>query len=203
MDKVFYNQSSAAKLGWEPEWFGADQNDEECVDAIAAWQKKNGIGADGMCGPSTYRRIWTEREKDISSKVIHHIGPHNGDHPSAGKLIGHNGHFYDIDWPVVLWDSPNALASDYGTFYDYSGKEDRKPTFFVNHWMFVYHQSPAQRSSTREVFQFISVLIMMEPSISCWIHNTALGMLVAKSGITSLSVLRSLMLSIRNTKNTM
>jgi len=134
MDKVFYNQSSAAKLGWEPEWFGADQNDEECVDAIAAWQKKNGIGADGMCGPSTYRRIWTEREKDISSKVIQHIGPHNGDHPSAGKLIVHNGHFYDIDWPVVLWDSPNALASDYGTFYDYSGKEDRKPTFFVNHW---------------------------------------------------------------------
>ena len=118
MDKVFYNQASEKKLGWEPEWFGADQNDEECVEAIAAWQKKNGIGADGMCGPSTYRRIWTEREKDISSKVIQHIGPHNGDHPNAGKLIVHNGHFYDIDWPVVLWDSPNALASDYGTFYD-------------------------------------------------------------------------------------
>jgi len=87
-----------------------------------------------MCGPSTYRRIWTEREKDISSKVIHHIGPHNGDHPDAGRLIVHNGHFYEIDWPVVLWDNPGALASNYGTFYSYAGKEDRKPTFFVNHW---------------------------------------------------------------------
>ena len=134
MDKVFYNQASEKKLGWEPYWFGAAQNDEECVDAIAAWQKENGITADGMCGPSTYRRIWTDRERDISSNVIHHIGPHNGDHPDASRLIVHNGNFYPIDWNVVLWDNPSALAANYGTFYDYSGKEDRKPTFFVNHW---------------------------------------------------------------------
>ena len=134
MDKVFYNQASEKKLGWEPYWFGASQNDEDCVDAIAAWQKENGITADGLCGPSTYRRIWTDRERDISSNVIHHIGPHNGDHPDAGKLIVHNGHFYPIDWNVVLWDNPSALVANYGTFYDYSGKEDRKPTFFVNHW---------------------------------------------------------------------
>ena len=134
MDKVFYNQASEKKLGWEPYWFGAAQNDEDCVDAIAAWQTENGITADGMCGPSTYRRIWTDRERDISSNVIHHIGPHNGDHPDASRLIVHNGHFYPIDWNVVLWDNPSALVANYGTFYDYSGKEDRKPTFFVNHW---------------------------------------------------------------------
>ena len=134
MDKVFYNQASEKKLGWEPYWFGASQNDEDCVDAIAAWQTENGITADGMCGPSTYRRIWTDRERDISSNVIHHIGPHNGDHPDASRLIVHNGHFYPIDWNVVLWDNPSALVANYGTFYDYSGKEDRKPTFFVNHW---------------------------------------------------------------------
>ena len=134
MDKVFYNQASEKKLGWEPYWFGASQNDEDCVDAIAAWQTENGITADGMCGPSTYRRIWTDRERDISSNVIHHIGPHNGDHPDASRLIVHNGNFYPIDWNVVLWDNPSALAANYGTFYDYSGKEDRKPTFFVNHW---------------------------------------------------------------------
>ena len=113
MDKVFYNQSSAKKLGWEPYWFGARQNDEECVTAIAAWQEENGITADGMCGPSTYRRIWTERERDISSNVIYHIGPTNGKHPNASRLIVHNGHFYDIDWDVVLWDNPSALASNY------------------------------------------------------------------------------------------
>jgi hypothetical protein len=66
--------------------------------------------------------------------VIYHIGPHNGNHPDASRFIVHNGHFYPIDWDVVLWDNPSALAANYGTFYDYSGKEDRKPTFFVNHW---------------------------------------------------------------------
>ena len=29
MDKVFYNQASAEKLGWEPGWFGCKENDEE------------------------------------------------------------------------------------------------------------------------------------------------------------------------------
>ena len=134
MDKVFYNQASEKKLGWEPYWFGARQNDEECVDAIAAWQEEAGITADGLCGPSTYRRIWTEREEDISSNVIYHIGPNDGKHPNASRLIVHNGHFYPIDWDVVLWDNPSALASNYGTFYNYAGKEDRRPTFFVNHW---------------------------------------------------------------------
>jgi len=134
MDKVFYNQASEKKLGWEPYWFGARQNDEECVEAIAAWQEEAGITADGLCGPSTYRRIWTEREEDISSNVIYHIGPTNGRHPNASRLIVHNGHFYPIDWDVVLWDNPSALASNYGTFYDYAGEEDRKPSFFINHW---------------------------------------------------------------------
>jgi len=134
MDKVFYNQASEKKLGWSPHWFGARQNDEECVEAITAWQEEAGITADGLCGPSTYRRIWTEREEDISSNVIYHIGPTNGKHPNASRLIVHNGHFYPIDWDVVLWDNPSALASNYGTFYSYAGKEDRKPTFFVNHW---------------------------------------------------------------------
>ena len=182
MDKVFYNQASEKKLGWEPYWFGASQNDEDCVDAIAAWQTENGITADGMCGPSTYRRIWTDRERDISSNVIHHIGPHNGDHPDASRLIVHNGHFYPIDWNVVLWDNPSALVANYGTFYDYSGKEEPSSS---TTGMSVYHRSRAQRSSTREVFQFTSVLTTTEPSTNCWTHNTPLGMLVVKSGTTS------------------
>ena len=51
--------------------------------------------------------------------------------------------------------------------------------------MSAYHQSRAQRFSTREVFQFTSVLTTTEPSTNCWTHNTALGMLAAKSGTTS------------------
>ena len=29
MDKDFYNESSSAKLGWEPHWFGCDEFDDD------------------------------------------------------------------------------------------------------------------------------------------------------------------------------
>ena len=38
MDKVFYNEGSAAKLGWEPDWFGAKEFDEELVKKITQFQ---------------------------------------------------------------------------------------------------------------------------------------------------------------------
>ena len=48
VDKVFYNQASAAKLGWEPSWFGCEHNDEQLVVAIRKWQRKSKIASDGM-----------------------------------------------------------------------------------------------------------------------------------------------------------
>ena len=65
MDKNFYNKASAAKLGWEPSWFGERYFDEKLVRAIKKWQKENNLTADGMCGPGTYRRVWTERQSNI------------------------------------------------------------------------------------------------------------------------------------------
>ena len=41
MDKVFYNQASASKLGWQPDWFGEKEFDDDLVDAIIKWQKDN------------------------------------------------------------------------------------------------------------------------------------------------------------------
>ena len=61
MDKIFYNQASAEKLGWLPEWFGVQENDEDLVKAAKKWQRSMGLKADGLVGPTTYRRIWTER----------------------------------------------------------------------------------------------------------------------------------------------
>jgi len=136
MDKVFYNQSSAAKLGWSPSWFGEKYNDEDLVKAVKKWQKAHDLTADGLVGPMTYRRIWTAREANISEHIptnsLYRLGQtmcRDDNH------IVHNGGFIDIDWPkVVLWDDPDGFASRDGTYYDYSGKEDRKPTMFVNHW---------------------------------------------------------------------
>ena len=128
MDKIFYNKSSSDSLGWEPEWFGVSDHDERLVKAIRSWQKKNGLTADGLCGPSTYRRIWTERESEISDYILF-CPPDRDD-----NVIICNSKPVIIEWPkVVLWDEPNGLNLNKG-YYDYSGKPDREPTMFVNHW---------------------------------------------------------------------
>ena len=136
MDKAFYNQASAAKLGWEPSWFGAQYNDEDLVQTVKHWQEAHDITADGLVGPMTYRRIWTEREAEISNyKPSSSSYVRTRDRCDDQKYIVHNGRFIEIDWPdVVLWDEPNGHKIKSGNYYDNSGKEERKPTMFVNHW---------------------------------------------------------------------
>ena len=67
IDKNFYNESSAAKLGWDPTWFGEKYFDDKLTRAIKKWQKDKGLSADGLCGPATFRRLWTERQADIQT----------------------------------------------------------------------------------------------------------------------------------------
>ena len=66
MDKIFYNESSAVKLGWSPDWFGASHFDEELLKKVKKFQQEHGLTADGLVGPTTYRRIWTEREASLA-----------------------------------------------------------------------------------------------------------------------------------------
>ena len=136
MDKVFYNKSSQDSLGWEPSWFGCDYNDDELVAAVKKWQKDNGITADGLVGPMTFRRVWTEREAEISDHIPYSSPYLRGDDGCDDKkYIVHNGKFLEIDWQkVVLWDDPDGLGTKRGAYYSYAGKPDRKPTMFVNHW---------------------------------------------------------------------
>ena len=65
MDKNFYNEASAKKLGWEPSWFGEKYFDDKLVRAIKKWQRQHSIPADGLCGPTTFRRLWTDRQSKI------------------------------------------------------------------------------------------------------------------------------------------
>ena len=130
MDKDFYNKSSSDSLGWKPEWFESDEFDFNLVKKVQKWQRKNGLKADGLVGPTTYRRIWTERESNISS-----YEPKKYSYTGENKHIVHNGKFIPIEWPkVVLWDEDNGFRANKGCYTDLSGKEDRKPTMFVNHW---------------------------------------------------------------------
>ena len=104
IDKVFYNEASANKLGWTPEWFGCKDHDEELVKAIRLWQKNRGIVADGMCGPSTHRRIYNERLSSIDDYEPYVV------EEKDENFIVHHGNFIPIEWPkVVLWSEDAGL----------------------------------------------------------------------------------------------
>jgi len=130
MDKNFYNEASAKKLGWEPSWFGERYFDDKLVRAIKKWQKDRGIPADGLCGPTTFRRLWTERQAPQM------IGEYCKD-PKAtySNSIVYNGRFYPIKWDkFVLWSEDGGMETSPGKYYDYSGRPPRPIRYFVNHW---------------------------------------------------------------------
>ena len=56
MDKIFYNQASAAKLGWTPEWFGAYEFNEELSNGSEISFSKASIH-------SIFNVIWASPEK--------------------------------------------------------------------------------------------------------------------------------------------
>ena len=118
-----YNEGTSKKYGWEPSWFGADDFGPELDEKVVEFQKELGITADGLVGPSTYRRIFAHREANID------------DYEPAGENIVYNGNFFPIKWDkVILWDEAGGLKSNKGTYWDYSGRPPRDVSMFVNHW---------------------------------------------------------------------
>jgi len=127
MDKHFYNEASAKKLGWEPSWFGERYFDDKLVRAIKKWQKSHDIVGDGLCGPMTFRRLWSERQANIDD--------HKPSDAHYSNYIIYNGEFHPIEWDkFVLWSEKGGLETRRGNYYDYSGRPKRKIRYFVNHW---------------------------------------------------------------------
>ena len=140
IDKVFYNESSAAKLGWDPTWFGHDAFDEKLVRIIKKWQRDNHLTADGLCGPTTFRRLWTEREANISD----YVSP-NWDNDGLARIV-YNGNEFPIEWDrTVLWTDKGGLMAKLGNYKSMAGKRIRKPTQFVNHWDVCLSSKSCQR----------------------------------------------------------
>jgi hypothetical protein len=127
IDKNFYNESSAAKLGWDPTWFSEKYFDDRLSRAVKKWQKDKGLPADGLCGPATFRRLWTDRQADIND-----YQPKNCHY---SNYIVYRGNFTPIEWDkVVLWSEDGAIEAKPGSYYDYSGRPKRNTRLFVNHW---------------------------------------------------------------------
>ena len=119
---IEYNEEQSEKYEWTPQWFGAFAHDELLLNNIKKFQKEIGLTDDGMCGPTTYRRMWTQRESMDADE-----------YRNQDKFIVHNGNPYPIKWDkVVLWNDDGGLPNT--SYGKRGGREDRNPTLFVNHW---------------------------------------------------------------------
>ena len=104
MDKNFYNQASAAKLGWDPSWFGEKYFDDKLVRAIKKWQRLRELVADGLCGPMTFRRRWTEKQAQVEEP--------EPEEPQYSNYVVYNGEYFPIKWEkVVLCSEESGLAA--------------------------------------------------------------------------------------------
>lgn len=120
-----YNQDSARKYGWTPQWFSVEGFGDALKTAVKKFQREHDLEEDGLVGPSTYRRIFLFRENIISKWESMQI-------PSGEKSIVYDGNHYSIDWDrVVLWDKPNGFKS---THMKKKFGIPREPKLFVNHW---------------------------------------------------------------------
>lgn len=130
VDKEFYNEASASKLGWEPEWFipGHKLFDKRLTKAIKSWQIERGLAADGMCGPGTFRHINAEIE---SRKEIEALGWVT----DSSDVLWWNNNPIKIDWPS---DKVHTFKDPNFPYPVSSGvtKNSRKRTIksFVTHW---------------------------------------------------------------------
>ena len=129
LDKaIAYNERKAAQYGWSPEWFGCTKFDADLIVAIKKFQSENGLAADGYCGGSTFRRLWTEREQE---QEYHQIQIEDTDK----KYIVYNNVMTEIFWDkVALWSQEKGKEASTGNYSSYVGQPPRKPRFFVTHW---------------------------------------------------------------------
>jgi len=138
MDKNFYNEASASRLGWEPSWFNERFFDDRLTRAVKKYQRSKGLPADGLCGPATFRRLWTDRQENIDE----HAPPTC----HYSNYIVYNGNFTPIKWDkVVLWSEAGAPKARRGTYYDYTGRPKRRIRYFVNHWDVCLNSRSCQR----------------------------------------------------------
>jgi hypothetical protein len=104
-----YNKKSAKKYGWEPSWFKADGFDNKLTENIKEFQERHGLKQDGLCGPTTFRRITLQREgsRQVNRRPLR-ARPDTGD-----NHIICNGERLAIDWKTVsIHDDKNYALPD-------------------------------------------------------------------------------------------
>ena len=129
-NKIFYNEASAVKLGWEPSWFGEDEFDEELILKIKEFQSKHDLEADGLCGPMTYRRKVTEREAlaELASDQLEKFVDDDEQYILCGRKR------VPVEWDkVVNYLHPDALRLPEGCYRN-GRRWVKEPTMIVTHF---------------------------------------------------------------------
>lgn len=109
--KTLYNRRSAKKHGWTPTWFGATKFDSYLIERVMEFQRIHDLKSDGLVGPITFRRVFTNREA----------------FPISDKRILCNGTMIPIKWDKVK----TSLLKE-GTYKKVNTR--RKPSMVVTHW---------------------------------------------------------------------
>tara|TARA_R110000824_G_C15225356_1_gene677988 strand:+ start:2833 stop:3687 length:855 start_codon:yes stop_codon:yes gene_type:complete len=109
--KIYYNKKSSKKYGWHPSWLDIQLTkfDEELIDYIKNFQLMHDLVADGLIGPTTFRRLLANRDLQRSENYI---------------LI--NGNHIAIDWDIKHDIMPNSCYKTWPRL--------RKPNMIVTHW---------------------------------------------------------------------
>jgi peptidoglycan hydrolase-like protein with peptidoglycan-binding domain len=118
-----YNKKSAAKLGWEPSWFSANDFNSFLVERIRDFQQSHGLAQDGLCGPMTYRRRLSERQANL------HVTSDD-----TGNYIICEGAKIPIEWDKVvnIYDE-NAKVLPPKNYRRYK-KNARNPRMIITHY---------------------------------------------------------------------
>ena len=128
--KEAYNKNQAKRFGWKPNWFIPCHNDfdEKLTLAIQVFQKESNLSADGMCGPSTYRVILSEREALQKTEAL-------GWETNTSDVLWWNDQPIKIDWPsdkVHTFKDPGFPYPISKGLTKKSSKREIKS--FVTHW---------------------------------------------------------------------
>jgi hypothetical protein len=129
-NKIFYNEASSSKLGWEPSWFGVQEFDEELIEEIREFQTKYGLTVDGLCGPTTYRHVVTEREAN-AHLAVQQLSKFVDD---SDNYIVCDGKRVAIAWDkVVTLRDPEAKVLP-NNCYRHGRRDIENPSMIVTHF---------------------------------------------------------------------
>ena len=120
--KIRYNKRSAKKYGWEPSWFGATEFNSDLIENIKEFQELHDLKADGLCGPATYRRAYT-------NKLVYIDNTEDAMQTEIKKnRIFCNGVPVSIKWDKIeiSWINDKCFSK--------VKNKIRKPTMVVTHW---------------------------------------------------------------------